>query len=107
MKKLSLYIFFASKNEWIYFDETKWMYFFIKDDELLKNNKIWDKVSNGIKKGFDSEPVYNKKYLETKIKFYGCKMKPNFHDKGMQKEGSIIHNCFQMNVYTLSKKKDE
>ena len=36
------------------------MSFLIKDDELLeKNHKIWNKVSNGIKKGCDSEPVYN------------------------------------------------
>ena len=37
----------------------------IKNDELLKNcNKIWDKVSNGIKKGFDSELVCNEKYVK-------------------------------------------
>ena len=42
------------------FDETKYMTFLIKNNELLKKyNKIWDKVSNGIKKGFDSEPLYN------------------------------------------------
>ena len=35
----------------------------IKDTELLeKYNEIWDKVSNTIKKGSDSEPVYNEKY---------------------------------------------
>ena len=51
------------------FGETKYMSFLIKDDELLeKYNKIWKKVSNSIKKGFDSEPVYNEKYLKTKIK---------------------------------------
>ena len=50
MKKLSLYVFFASKNEWIYFDETKWMYFFIKDDELLKNIKSGIKSATVLKK---------------------------------------------------------
>ena len=25
----------------------------------------WDKISAGIKKEFDSEPVYNKEYLKT------------------------------------------
>ena len=31
---------------------------------LKKNyNKILNKVSNNIKKGFDSKPVYNEKYL--------------------------------------------
>ena len=37
------------------FDEAKFMYFLIKDDELLeKYNEILEKVS---------QPVYNKKYL--------------------------------------------
>ena len=41
-----------------HFDETKYMSFLIKDDELLKKyHKIWDKVSNNNKKGFDSEQV--------------------------------------------------
>ena len=40
------------------FDETKYMYFLIKDNEFAKKHyEIWDKVSNTIKKGFDSEPV--------------------------------------------------
>ena len=42
------------------FDEIKCMSFLMKDDPLLeKYNKIWDKVSNSIKKGFDNESVYN------------------------------------------------
>ena len=33
------------------FDETKYMLFFIKDDELLKRyNEIWEKTKNNIKK---------------------------------------------------------
>ena len=56
------------------FDETKYMSFFIKDDELLKKyNEIWEKVKNSLKKEFDSEPVYNKKYLKAKIKSYNGK----------------------------------
>ena len=40
------------------FDETKFMSFLIKDDELSeKYNEIWGKVKNNIKKEFDSEPV--------------------------------------------------
>ena len=45
------------------------MSFLIKEDELLeKYNEIWKKVKNIIKKEFDSEPVYNEKYLKAKIK---------------------------------------
>ena len=59
--------------------ETNYMYFLIKNDKLLKNNETWDKVSKFIKKRFDSELVYNKKYIKTKIK--SCKEKVNttFH----------------------------
>ena len=40
--------------------QTKWMYFLIEDDDLLKKcNAIWDKVISDIKKESDSEPVYN------------------------------------------------
>ena len=51
------------------FDETKYMSFLIKDDELLKRyNKNWEEVKNGIKKSFDIKLVYNEKYLKGKIK---------------------------------------
>ena len=51
------------------FDETKYISFFKRDDELLeKCNEIWEKVKNTLKKEFDSEPVYNEKYLKAKIK---------------------------------------
>ena len=52
------------------FDETNYLSFLIKDDELSseKYNKIWEKVENITKKEFDSKPVYNEKYLKAKIK---------------------------------------
>ena len=44
------------------FDETKYMSFLIKDNELLeKYSQIWDKISKVIKKGFNSEPVFKLK----------------------------------------------
>ena len=43
------------------------MSFLIKNDKLLKRYEgIWEKVSNVIKKRFDSEPVYKDKYLKLK-----------------------------------------
>ena len=73
----------------IYFDETKYMSFLIKDDELLgKYNKILEKVSNSIEKRFDSEPVYNKKYLKSKMKSYKGKINTNSHNDNIPKEGS-------------------
>ena len=57
------------------------MYFLIEDDELLeKYNTIWDKASADIKEESDSEPVYNKNYLKTKIKSQGNEVTV-FYDK--------------------------
>ena len=71
------------------FDETKYMSFLIKDDELLeKYNEIWEKVKNSIRKEFDSEPVYNEKYLKAKIKSYNGKINTNSHNNKITKEGS-------------------
>ena len=63
------------------FDETKFMSFLMKDGEFLekKNKEILEKVSNNIKKEFVSEPVYNEKYIKTKIKFYNRKINKNLH----------------------------
>ena len=68
------------------FDETKYMSFLIKGDELLeKYNEIWEKVKNIIKKEFDSESVHNEKYLKAKIKFYNRKTITNFHNDKIPK----------------------
>ena len=65
------------------------MSYLIKDDELLKqHNKIWKNVKNIIYKEFDSDPVYNKKYLKAKIKSYNGKINTNFHNNKIPKEGS-------------------
>ena len=46
--------------------------FLIEDDGLLeKYNAVLDKVRADIKKNFDSEPVYNKKFLKATIKSHG------------------------------------
>ena len=53
------------------FNETKYMSFLKKDDELLeKCSKIWHKVSDSIKNVFDSDWIYNEKYPETRTESY-------------------------------------
>ena len=67
------------------FDTTKCMSFLIKDEKLLeKYNEIWKK--------FDSNPVYNKKYIKTNIKSYNGKINTNFRNNKIPKEGS---QCIQ------------
>ena len=52
-----------------------------------KNNEIWEKLRNSIKKEFDSEPVYNEKYLKTKTESQKGKINTNFHNKKLPEEG--------------------
>ena len=48
-------------------EQTKWMFFWIKYNDLLETyNTIWDKVSVDIKREFDSKPLYSKEYLKKK-----------------------------------------
>ena len=64
-------------------------------DELLeKYNTIWDKVSTDIKREFDSNPVYNKNYLKTKIKSHGDEV-TDFYDKKILKLDSN-HTCLAL-----------
>ena len=89
------------------FDEAKYMSFLRKDDGLLeKYNEIWEKVNNIIKKEFDSEPVYNEKYLKAKTKSYNGKINTNFHNDKIPKEGSqfICSSVILINsVFTTGK----
>ena len=57
------------------------MSFFIKDDELLdKSNEICKTLNNTTKNWFDSELLYNEKYLKTKLKPHKGKISTNFHN---------------------------
>ena len=51
-----------------YGGETKWMYFLIEYDELLKeHNNVWNKVKDSIKKSLIAKLIRNKHILEAKI----------------------------------------
>ena len=82
------------------------MYFLIEDDDLLeKYNTIWDKVSADVKKEFDSESVYNKEFLKTKIKSHGDEV-TDFHDKKIPKVDSN-HTCLAVVTLDSALKKDD
>ena len=76
-----------------YDEQTKRMYFLIKNDHSLeKYNTIWDKVIADIKKEFDYDPIYNKKYLRTEIKSHGDDEVTDFYYNGIPKLDSN-HTC--------------
>ena len=67
-----------------------------KDAELIERyNKIWDTVSNSMKKEFDSETVYNEKYLKTKIISYEGKISTNFQDDKILEKKVLIMFVYQ------------
>ena len=73
------------------FDSNKTMFFNVSDNKLLKKcKKIGKQISNLMNIKFDSEPVYgdNDKYIKTKIKLYGHKIKRNFQGKKIPKENA-------------------
>ena len=77
----------------------------IEDDKLLeKYNTICDQVSADIKKESDSEPVYNKNYLETKVKSHGDEA-TDFYDTKILKLDSN-HTCLAVKSLNSALKKD-
>ena len=57
------------------------MSFSTDNNEFLERyTKIWEKISDLIDKKFDSDPVYNNKYINTKIRSYNNDIITNFYD---------------------------
>ena len=62
---------FLAKNLYAksYDGQTKWIYFLIKYDPILKkSSNIWDKIRADIKKELDREPAYKELFWKTKTK---------------------------------------
>ena len=82
-----------------YFNDNKCMNLLVHDDEVLKKyNKIWDKISNLLKKGINSERVYNDKYIKIKIKIYNYRMNTNFQGNKIPKDNEC---CACLSVVLL------
>ena len=63
------------------FSKTKFIYLLIKDEKLLEKYNI-------MKTKFGSNPVYNEKYVKTKMKVYDKKINRDFHSNKLPKESS-------------------
>ena len=63
----------------IFKDGARKMYFFTDNNEFLESyTAIWEKVSDLVNNKFDSDPIYNNKYINTKIRSYNNDIKTNF-----------------------------
>ena len=71
---------------------------------LTEDNTMWYKVSIDMKKEFDSEPVYKKEFLKTKVTSHGNEVK-DFCDKENPKWDSN-HTCLAVSSLDSALKKD-
>ena len=83
-----------------YFDEiNKYMNLLVYDKKILeKYNKIWNKIKSLLKKELNSEPVYNDKYIKTKIKIYDNRVYTNFQNNKIPKDNEY---CLCLSVILL------
>ena len=66
---------------------SKYMNVLVNDQGMLKKySEIWNKIKSLIKKEFNSEPVYNDKYIKTKINIYNDKVYTNFQHNKIPKD---------------------
>ena len=55
------------------------MSFFTNNNEFLERyTAMWEKINDLLNKKFDSHPIYNNKYINTKIRSYNNDIKTNF-----------------------------
>ena len=94
-------IFLPQMNGYVKcFDDNKTISFLADDKEFLnKYTKVWEKIRDLLGKNFDSEPVYDDKYIETKIKSYNNGIRTNFHGKGNSRKvpkENCSYKCFSL-----------
>ena len=62
-------------------DGARKMSFFTNNNEFLERyNAIWEKISDLVNKKFDRDPIYNNKYINTKIRSYNNDIITNFRN---------------------------
>ena len=63
------------------------MSFMLQNDHVLNEyNKIWDKIKEKLNIKFHSDPLYDKKYIKTKVREFDGVIKGNFLDDKVPKE---------------------
>ena len=65
----------------IFKDDARKMSLFTDNNEFLERyTAIWEKRSDLVNKKFDSDPIYNNKYINTEIRSYNNDIKTNFRN---------------------------
>ena len=66
----------------------KTMSFVADEDVILKYNKIWKKIKMILSVKFDRQPVYDDKYITTRVKTFEDKVITKFIDNEIPKENT-------------------
>ena len=75
------------------------------EEILIKFNEIWEKVTNIIYKEFDTNPIYNEKYIKPKTKVHNKKVNTNFHSNKIPHE-SLECVCLSVTLLDSVYRKD-
>ena len=80
------------------------MSFNIEDDSaLVKYNEIWKKIKNTLSIKFHSKPVYDKKYIKTKVKTFNEVLNTIFSDNKIPKESTQYICVAEINIDSVMK----
>ena len=83
-----------------YFDKNSKDINLLVNDKDMKYFEIWNKIKSLVEKEFNNEPVYNDKYIKTKIKIFNDRVYTNFQHNKIPKGNeycacsSVIRFCF-------------
>ena len=84
-----------------YFDKNnKCINLLNKDEEILKEyHEIWNKIGRLLKRGIDGKPVYNDKFIKTKIEIYNDQVYTNFQNNTIPKYNEYFTCLFVVSLY--------
>ena len=87
-----------------YFEGGKNMSFKIEDDNVyLSYSELWNKIKKASNIRFHSQPIYDGKYIKTKVKAFNCVINTVFSNNEIPKEKNhyicitclrLHHGCF-------------
>ena len=75
----------------LFYKSNKYINLLVNDKGILKKySEIWKKIKGLIKKEFNRVPVYNDKYIKTKIKICNNRVNTNFQHNKIPKDNNYL-----------------
>ena len=80
------------------------MLFIVKDDKVLvEYSESWNNLKEVTSKKLHSEPIYNDKYIKTKVKTFNVVVHTIFHSKKIPNENMNYVYLAIITVYSIMK----